>query len=300
METTGTIFDLKRFAVHDGPGIRTTVFLKGCPLHCAWCHNPEGIHRQAQWVWFESRCIGCDACLAACPNAALERVSGELVVHHERCDQCGRCREACYADALFLYGRQVSVAEVMAELRQDAAFYRESGGGVTLSGGEPLAQANFATTLLRQCKAEGFSTALDTCGAIPWPILSDALAYTDLVLYDLKPIDPELHRQTTGMSNSLVLENLRRIDQLQVPVEIRIPLIPGVTDGHNLELVCAFLKTLQHPVRVRLLPYHRLAGSKYQRLGLENRMPAVESPTPGQMQAAARQLSGCGCAIDLE
>jgi len=188
----------------------------------------------------------------------------------------------------------------MAELRQDAAFFNGSGGGVTLSGGEPLAQPQFATALLRQCKTEGFSTALDTCGAIPWPTLADALAYTDLVLYDLKPIDPELHRQTTGVSNRLILENLRQMDQLHVPIEIRIPLIPSVTDGDNLELVCALLKTLKHPVRVRLLPYHRLAGSKYQRLGLENRMPAVESPTPAQMQAAARQLRGCGCAIDLE
>ena len=300
METQGTIFDLKRFAVHDGPGIRTTVFFKGCPLSCAWCHNPEGIQHQPELVRFETRCIGCEACLAACWNGAHEKIDGEMVYHREYCELCGDCREACYADALFMYGRKVSVAEVMAELRQDEDFYRASGGGVTLSGGEPLAQPKFAIDLLRQCKAEGFSTALDTSGYAPWSALEAALAYTDLFLYDLKPLDPEYHKQSTGVSNALILENLRRLDQCQAPLEIRIPLIPTVTDGPNLDAACAFLKTLKHPTRVRLLPYHRLAGSKYLRLGLENRMPAVESPAPSQLQAAARQLQNCGCEVDLE
>lgn len=300
MQTPGTIFDLKRFAVHDGPGIRTTVFFKGCPLSCAWCHNPEGTQRQPQLVRIENRCIGCEACAATCPNGAHEKVAGEMIYHRERCQLCGRCLEACYAGALFMYGREVSVDTLMAELRQDEDFYRASGGGITLSGGEPLAQAGFAIELLRQCKSEGFSTALDTCGYVPWATLAAALAYTDLVLYDLKPLDPAIHKQYTGVSNAVILDNLRRLDESGVPVEIRIPLIPGVTDGANLNATCAFLKTLQHPVRVRLLPYHRMAGSKYRRLGLENRMPAVAAPSDSEMQAAARQLQGCGCTIELE
>lgn len=295
----GIIFDIKHFAVHDGPGIRTTVFFKGCPLSCAWCHNPEGMRRQPELVRYEGRCITCEACVAACPNVAHENVDGKMVYHRERCELCGECVEACYSNALVIFGRTVSVAEVLAEVRQDADFYRSSGGGVTLSGGEPLAQARFAVELLRQCKAEGLATALDTCGAVPWPVLESALPYTDLVLYDLKLMDAEQHARYTGLSNTLILENLRRLDQRGLPIEIRLPLIPGINDGANLEATRAFLASLAHPVHIRLLPYHRMAGSKYDRLGRENRMPLVEAPTPGQMQAAAAQLQGCGCTIEI-
>ncbi len=297
MEPQGVIFDLKRFAVHDGPGIRTVLFLKGCTLNCAWCHNPEGIRRQAELVYFEAKCVHCGACADACPNGAREIIADELVYHQERCQQCGQCLEACYAEAVFLYGHLVSVPEAMAELRQDADFYQASGGGITLSGGEPLLQAAFSTAVLRQCKAEGFHTALDTCGNIPWPVLERALPYTDLVLYDLKHLDPEQHRQYTGASNARLLENLRRLDQRRIPLEIRIPLIPTLNDGDNLAAAGAFLQSFTQPVTVRLLPYHRLAGSKYQRLGRANHMPQVPSPSETQLQAAAAQLAAWGCQV---
>ncbi len=165
------IFDIKRFAVHDGSGIRTVVFFKGCPLACAWCHNPEGIRREAELVRFESRCIACLACIADCPNGARELVDGELVYHRELCQQCGRCLEVCYAGALFQYGRALGLKELMDALRQDADFFAASGGGVTLSGGEPLVQPQVAVELLRRCKAEGLHTALDTCGQVAWRML---------------------------------------------------------------------------------------------------------------------------------
>ena len=297
METRGIIFDLKRFAVHDGPGIRTVLFLKGCTLNCAWCHNPEGIRRSPELVYFESKCVHCAACIDACPNGARQMIAGELVYQRDRCTQCGQCMEACYANALFLYGRTVSVGEVMAELRQDEDFYRASGGGITLSGGEPMLQAAFSTAVLRQCKLEGFHTALDTCGNIPWVVLESALPYTDLVLYDLKHLDPAQHRRYTGASNTLLLDNLRRLDQQHVPLEIRIPLVPTINDGENLNAVGAFLQSFDQQVCVRLLPYHRLAGSKYQRLGRENHMPVVEPPCDEQMQAAAEQLKTWGCQV---
>lgn len=297
MAIHGSIFDIKRFAVHDGPGIRTTVFLKGCLLSCAWCHNPEGIRRQAELVYFESRCMHCGACVEACPNQAREIIAGEMVYHPERCELCAKCLEACYTGALFQYGQETSVDEVMAVLRQDAEFYQASGGGVTLSGGEPLAQERFAIALLRQCKAEGFHTALDTSGQVPWAVIAAALPYTDLVLYDLKHLDPQQHRYYTGIGNTLILDNLRSLDRSGVRLEIRIPLVPGVNDGPNLDAATAFLGSLESRPCVRLLPYHPLAGGKYLRLGRENRLPAAASPDSAQMNAAAEVLRASGCEV---
>ncbi len=297
MVISGNIFDIKRFAVHDGPGVRSTVFLKGCLLACAWCHNPEGIRRQAELVYFENRCIHCGACVEACPNQAREFIAGEMVYHAERCEMCAKCLEACYTGAIFQYGQETSIEEVMSVVRQDAEFYQASGGGVTLSGGEPLAQERFTVALLRQCKAEGFHTALDTSGQVPWTIFESALRYTDLVLYDLKHLDPQQHRHYTGVSNTLILENLCRLDRSEVKLEIRIPLVPGVNDGPNLEAASAFLGKLKSRPRVRLLPYHPLAGGKYLRLGRENRLTAAVSPDAAQMQAAAEVLRASGCEV---
>jgi pyruvate formate lyase activating enzyme len=297
MEISGSIFDIKRFAVHDGPGIRTTVFLKGCLLSCEWCHNPEGIHRQAELVYFESRCIHCGACVEACPNQAREIIAGEMVYHPERCEMCARCLEACYAGAIFQYGQETNVEEVMAVLRQDAEFYRASGGGVTLSGGEPLAQERFSIALLRQCKAEGFHTAIDTSGQVPWTVFESVLPYTDLVLFDLKHLDPQEHRRYTGLGNTLILDNLRHLDRSGVKLEIRIPLVPGVNDGSNLDAARAFLGSLGSRPRVRLLPYHPLAGGKYLRLGREYRLSSTASPDAAQMQAAAEALRASGCEV---
>jgi len=285
----GWVFDVKRFAVHDGPGVRTTVFLKGCSLRCVWCHNPESINPHPELLFHPTRCIACGACLEVCPHGAHRMTTkGARTYDRNLCVLCGRCAASCYAEALVMAGQRLSVEDVMTVVRQDATFYTVSGGGVTLSGGEPLFQGAFATALLRQCNAEGFHTALDTCGHVRWAIMERALPYVDLVLYDLKHISPPRHQQYTGVSNRLILENLRRLSRSSVPIEIRMPIIPTINDSREtIDAAARFLASLSHIIAVRLLAYHRLAGSKYHSLGRENTLPDVTPPSGRQMQRIA-------------
>ncbi len=288
-EVTGIIFDIKRYAVHDGPGIRTTVFLKGCPLTCIWCHNPEAISLSPELVVHPEKCIICGACLEQCPLKAHETtVNGERIFHRERCEACGKCVEVCYAEALTMYGKNVSVEEVMDEIRKDAEFYRNSGGGVTVSGGEPLVQHQFIMELLKQCKQEGFHTALDTCGYARWEALESCLPYLDLVLYDLKHIDAILHKNYTGVPNTRILVNLRKLDHYAVPIEIRIPVVPGINDSREvIEDIARFLQPMKNINGVRLLPFHRYADSKYMHLGRKNTMPDVDVPDMARLREIA-------------
>ena len=300
-EIKGFIFDIKRFAVHDGPGIRTTVFLKGCPLSCWWCHNPESINPKPELVLFEDRCIGCGGCFEVCPQKAHEILpDGTRVYHRERCISCGRCVEVCYAEALVMVGREVTVEEVMAELRKDAPFYESSGGGITLSGGEPMFQPRFALAILERCKSEGFHTALDTSGYAPWKAYERALPYVDLVLYDLKHIDPAAHRKYTGASNKLILENLVRIGESGVPIEIRMPIIPGVNDGReDIEGAAEFLKGVKNITQVTLLPYHRFGEAKYERLGREYKLKGLQPPARERVEEIAEWIRSHGFKVQV-
>jgi pyruvate formate lyase activating enzyme len=254
---------------------------------------------QPELVLSCQRCIGCGACVRVCPNAAHEITEErEHLYHRERCTHCGECVRSCYAEALTLFGRETTVSEVMAEVAKDASFYALSGGGVTLSGGEPLLQGRFARALLRACRRRGFHTALDTCGHVPWPALRASLPCVDLVLYDLKHADPDLHRRYTGASNERILRNLHRLAERAVPVEIRIPLLPSINDSPQvIDAVAALLAPLGNITGVRLLAYHRLAGSKYARLGRENTLPEVPSPAADDLARVAARIGRHGLRV---
>jgi pyruvate formate lyase activating enzyme len=288
---SGTIFDIKHFAVHDGPGIRTTVFLKGCPLSCLWCHNPESLSPRPQLLFTPRKCIGCDNCFEACHEAAHRKVEGVHVIDWERCRARGDCVDGCYAGALEMAGYETTVNDVMEEVLRDRTFHANSGGGVTLSGGEPLAQLGFTGALLRVAKGQGLHTALDTSGHAPWPRFEGVLPYTDLVLYDLKHMDPERHAELTGVSNGLIHENLRRLDRLGASTWIRIPLIPGLNDDDaNLEATGEFLSQLENVERVEILRYHRLAETKYASAGMEYALKGLEPPTEAEAESRRRIL----------
>ena len=299
---SGLIFDIKKFALHDGPGIRTTVFCKGCPLRCVWCHNPESISPQVELSLSTDKCIGCGTCVEACPNDAMRiGAGGAAACDRDLCVRCGKCVAGCFSGALEMVGRQVSVEDVMIEVRKDAQFYKTSGGGVTVSGGEPLMQGEFTAALLRQCRSEGFHTALDTSGRAPWESLNAAAEHADLVLYDLKLIDPAAHETHTGVSNDLILANLRRLCDSGMPVEIRMPIVPGMNDSAaDIDAAGEFISGLDNITGVRLLAYHRLAGAKYARLGCHNPAAEITSPAPDHLQKIAERLDAFDITVMFE
>ncbi len=284
----GNIFDIKKFAVHDGDGIRTTVFFKGCPLKCVWCHNPEGIDFHPHLAFYANKCISCGACVQTCPQNAHSISENGHRFDREKCTVCGLCEESCLKDALVLYGKPTTVEALMPILLRDRAFYESSGGGVTLSGGECLAQPEFCRALLMALKREGIHTAVDTCGYVPRTAIELVLPFTDVFLYDIKAMDEDVHIRCTGHSNRTILENLRHIDDCGKAIEIRIPFVPGYNDD-QIGKIALFLKGLNHITKVRLLPYHNYAGSKYLSLGKENTLPEV-LPTDEALNNAKETL----------
>jgi len=285
----GTISDIKRFAVHDGDGIRTTVFFKGCPLKCLWCHNPEGIGFQPQLAYYGNKCIGCGECVSLCPSGAHQMTGSGHLFDREACATCGACANACLGSALTFYGREVTVEELLPLLLEDRVFYETSNGGVTLSGGECLCQADFCGELLEKLKEEGIHTAVDTCGFVSKAAIDRVLPYTDLFLYDVKAFDEEVHIRCTGQSNQRILENLKYIDACGKMIEVRIPYVPEYND-HQIEKIAAFLKPLRHVKAVKVLPYHNYAGSKYAALGMENTLPE-RLPTEAEVKGAEALLT---------
>jgi pyruvate formate lyase activating enzyme len=262
--TTGIIFDIQRFSLHDGPGIRTTVFFKGCPLKCLWCHNPESINPEIELAFYPYKCINCRSCILVCPTGALQNddLKGKKY-DREICQFCWKCAEACPGEALKVQGKRYTVEEVLTEVLRDLPFYKQSGGGVTLSGGEPTFQFDFCLALLKDCKENNISTALDTSGFVPWERLERLLPLVDIFLYDIKHMDSEEHKRLTGVPNEVILENLLKLDKTGKPIEIRIPIIPGYNDSEkNIEAVSNFIKGLKSIKGVRLLPYHKLGLSK--------------------------------------
>lgn len=266
------ITDIKRFAIHDGDGIRTTVFFKGCPLRCRWCHNPEGLRFQQELAFYEDKCMNCGECEKVC-DAGVHRVTeyGHLL-QRELCNGCGRCENACLGNALKLFGHLVTLEELMPVLLEDRLFYDNSGGGVTLSGGECLMQAEFCAELLRKLKAEKIHTAVDTCGYVDRKKLELVIPYTDVFLYDIKAIDEAVHRMHTGHGNKVILENLVYLDSCHKKIEVRIPYVPEC-NADQMERIADYLAELKSLDKVRILPYHNFAGSKYRALSRKNELP---------------------------
>lgn len=267
--SVGCVFNIQRYAVHDGPGIRTTVFLKGCPLGCLWCDNPESQSGRQQILFWEDRCIRCDTCLAICPLSAVTvDAQARRQIDFGQCDLCGLCIEQCHARALEGVGALKTVAEVMNIVEQDQPFYDESGGGMTLSGGEPLAQPAFTFHLLQAARLRGIHTAMETSGFASWRVWSRLLPCLDLILYDIKEVDAEQHKYFVGKSNKLILDNLRRLAQTGKPIIIRRPVVRGYNDQpESAHALGRFIHELDTVHEVHLLPYHRLGQKKYERLG---------------------------------
>lgn len=264
----GIVFDIKRFAIHDGPGIRTTVFLKGCPLACAWCHNPEGIAAAPQIAYDAHTCIGCARCAAVCPGGCHSVSGAGHLYERSRCTSCGRCAEACPTEALRLIGREMSTAEVLDVVLRDRAFYATSGGGITVSGGEPLAQPQFARAVLAAARADGLHTCLDTSGFVLWEHLESVLPLVDLFLWDVKDTDAARHRANTGVDLELILDNLRRLDRAGANLMLRCPMVPGVNDSEEDAGALADLwYSLESRPPVELLPYHRMGEGKRATIG---------------------------------
>ena len=253
---TATIFDIERNSYVDGPGIRTTVFFKGCNLRCAWCHNPESQSPNPQMLVYKNKCTGCGKCKEKCPN------------HLESCELCGRCTLYCPHDAREICGKEYTVDEVIKEILKDKVFYESSGGGVTFSGGECMLQIDFLEEALKECKKHGIHTAIDTAGHVPFAYFERILPYTDLFLYDVKIIDSEKHKQYTCVENQLILENLKRLLVKNVPIWIRIPIIPKVNDTEEeLQRIKEYIFSYRIPEKVELLPYHAMGEHKYAALG---------------------------------
>jgi glycyl-radical enzyme activating protein len=292
---TGAIFDVQTFCIHDGPGIRTTVFLKGCPLRCLWCHNPESLSRRRELLFDINRCRSCGACAGVCPSGVHSIVDGKHLIDRERCSACEMCAEACFANALEVVGREATVDEVMAIVLKDVPFYRTSGGGMTVSGGEPLAQPEFTLALLRAAKGDDIHCCVETSGFGDWQSLDSLIPYTDLFLFDIKETDPDMHSQFTGVSLEPILENLRKLYTSGADMRLRLPLVSGYNarPGH-FECIGRLVEEMPGLQGVEIMPYHRLGEGKRERLGRGGLEYNIDVPDDATIASWVAQLNRYG------
>jgi len=314
-EVTGKVYDIQGFSVQDGPGIRTTVFMKGCPLQCPWCHSPESQQFHAQLSWMSMRCVGvdtCSDCLDACSRGAItpaqltqhattQESIRHIHINRSICDNCGDCTEVCYRNALYMCGTDYSVEDLLNRVLKDKPFYEQSGGGVTISGGEPLSQPDFVLQFLQRLKESGIHTALDTTGYTQYEIIDKALPYTDLFLYDLKQMDSSQHKIVTGVPNELILENAQKIAKNGGKIQIRIPMIPDFNDSEeSFQSTGLFCKSLGDAVTViQLLPYHTLGVMKHQRISEGKPIPEAEPPSDGKISILKELLESLGLPVTV-
>lgn len=295
---TGRIFEIQRYCIHDGPGIRTTVFLKGCPLNCLWCHNPEGIAPERALSFMPARCIGCGYCFRVCEQRAHAIADKTHALDRGRCRVCGACARECYAGALEVVGRDVTVEAALAEVLKDKPFYETSGGGMTLSGGEPLMQVDFTEALLRAARGAGLNTCVETCGFADWSRFERVRAWVDLFLYDLKETDPARHEEFTGAPLAPILANLRALHASAAAIQLRLPIVPGCNDrDEHLRAVAALVRELPRLRGVEIMPYHRLGESKLERMGIADRERAnANPPAPAEVERWVALLKAEGVA----
>jgi len=283
---SGIIFNIERCAFHDGSGLRTIVFLKGCPLRCKWCANPEGLSFSQDIAFFQDKCTDCGRCIEVCPEKAISKSSeSKIKIDRNRCSLCARCVDVCPSSAVQIIGKEYTTGEVIKEVLKDEIFYRVSGGGITLSGGEPLAQPDLSAEILKKSRELGLGTAIETSGQADWKVFQKVLKYCDAVLFDFKQIDPQKHKELTGVDNNRILNNAIKISKMGIPIIARLPIIPGFNDSkEDFTNLLNFLKKLKTVIRVDLLPYHRLGTSKYNALDRDYPVEDIQPPTKQELE----------------
>ena len=293
---TSLVFDIKRYAINDGPGIRVVIFFKGCNLNCAWCHNPESISAKAGKMYTQSKCIRCESCVVACEQDAISLSADGIVIDQQRCVMCGKCCEACPSMALEMSGKVMSIDEIIQIIEKERIFFEQSGGGVTFSGGEPLLHSELLIKLLEECGKRGIHRIVDTAGNVREETLVEVAKQTDLFLFDLKMMDSELHKQWTGSDNRLILQNLKKLAETGAGIIIRIPLIGGVNDtDENIEQTARFISELAGDSKeVQLLPYHNIARHKFQKLGIKDKSEKLGEPDKEALTSAIEKFRKYG------
>ena len=288
---TGIIFSIKKYSIHDGPGIRTTIFFKGCPLNCWWCHNPEGISPERELYIWDDKCIGCGDCLKICPTGAISQINDSIQTDMKKCTLCGQCVETCPTEAREIIGNKITVSQLMEEMGKDTIFYDNSGGGVTFSGGEPLTQPLFLFALLQECKRQKIHTAVDTSGYISTETLIEISKSVDLFLYDIKFIDNFKHKKYTGVSNKIILKNLKELSSINKKIIIRIPIVPGINDNDkNIIEIGEFVASLKNVNQVDILPFHNIGVEKYKKFGMNYRLADVQYSSENRIAEIENQL----------